>query len=182
VNPFQVIERNFGQLDRNLRQLERRIAGLEWNANTKEIVDAQIKVFSAVYEKARTYTNLVIVAGYAGFFGLWSLTREYLAPRSALIAAALMGISIAGFVFFEIAQMIFTTIVSQRKAKVLFRGEPTVTAPDLLSNLRDLDATNMRAALFMAQWWVWTLIPTVAFGLAATVLLLTCFVIGIARS
>ena len=91
------------------------------------ISDAQVKLISTIYDKATSYTNIIIVAGYAGFFALWSNTKQFLTPFQARLAAVLMGISICIFVFFEIYKMTLTGYHLSMKAKVL-------QEPDTLAN------------------------------------------------
>ncbi len=75
----------------------------------KEILDSQIKLASAIYDKSMAYTNLIIMAGYAGFFGLWSVTKDDLTSKQVLWSALFMVISLSSFIFFEVAKMIFNS-------------------------------------------------------------------------
>jgi hypothetical protein len=50
----------------------------------EKIIEAQIKIITASYDRAVAYTNVIVVAGYAAFFGLWTLTKPYLCKTQAL--------------------------------------------------------------------------------------------------
>jgi uncharacterized membrane protein (DUF2068 family) len=84
-----------------------------------EIIESQIKIVSASYDKAVAYTNLIILGGYASFFGLWHLTKDYIGFKQALWAALLMLVSVCVFVFFEVYKMTVTTIGIHKQAKIL---------------------------------------------------------------
>lgn len=67
-----------------------------------ELLEAQKELLSSSYSKAGAYTNMVLGLGYAGFFGLWALTKEYLTNIQVLWSALLMAISLLIFILFEV--------------------------------------------------------------------------------
>ena len=67
-----------------------------------ELLEAQKELLSSSYSKAGAYTNMVLGLGYAGFFGLWALTKEYLTNGQVLWSALLMAISLLTFILFEV--------------------------------------------------------------------------------
>jgi hypothetical protein len=168
-------------IERKFQELETRLATVEIQTDTKDAIENTIKVSSAVYDKAAAYTNLIVVAGYASFFGLWSLTKPYLSPRWALIAALLMGLSMAVFVFFEIAKMIVATNVSVRASKALLDFEENSTAREVGKRLKEFTASNNHCTLWLARWWPWTLYPTVVLGFLGIATLLASLAFGIAN-
>ena len=48
----------------------------ETRRNIDLAVDIQIRIIAGAYEKANAYTNLIIVAGYAGLFALWQIRER----------------------------------------------------------------------------------------------------------
>ena len=46
--------------------------------------DAQLKIVTAYFEKSIAYTNFMLFGGYAGFFGLWQFTKEFLSKQQVL--------------------------------------------------------------------------------------------------
>lgn len=76
---------------------------------TQQIIDDQKQILSALYDRANTYNSIILVIGYAGFFGLWSLIRDYVTPYQALWSALLISISLVALIFFEIYKMIFSS-------------------------------------------------------------------------
>jgi hypothetical protein len=98
-------------------QIAQKVAEMGHKASAKEMFDLQLKLFSTLYDKAAAYTNSIVIAGYAGFFGLWALTRRYFTRSIALTAALLITISLTIFVAFEIFKMISATLASMRRAR-----------------------------------------------------------------
>jgi hypothetical protein len=166
------------KFDRRIHGVETKIFGLEQNALLRDSIEGQIKVFAVLYEKSNAYANLIIVAGYAGFFALWSLTRPYLSTRAALIAAALMALSLALFIFSEVFKMVLMSNASTRRAKLL-HSEPSQQVEVFVQNLKAIENTNSRDALRFALWWPWVLFPTIAFGLAAAGTLVASLICGL---
>ena len=74
----------------------------EMRRNIDLVVDIQIRIIAGAYEKANAYTNLIIVAGYAGLFALWQFTKDNLSRRQVIISGLLTITSLAIFVLFEI--------------------------------------------------------------------------------
>ena len=44
----------------------------------QELIDAQKEIISFSYSQGMAYANLIIGAGYAGFFATWAFTRRLL--------------------------------------------------------------------------------------------------------
>src|SRR5688572_20847673 len=96
-------------MERPSSDVIRAAAAKEDAAAGEKIIETQIKIITASYDKAAAYTNLIVVAGYAAFFGLWTLTKPYLPRELALWAALLMLLSAATFVVFEVYKMNVTS-------------------------------------------------------------------------
>jgi hypothetical protein len=59
-----------------------------------ECAERQIQLNAGLFDKAAAYTKIIAVVGYAGFFGVWQLTKEYLTREAILASALAIGISI----------------------------------------------------------------------------------------
>src|SRR5438034_479873 len=73
------------------------------------VVDTQIRIIAGSYDKANAYTNLIILAGYAGLFALWQFTKDNLGRTQVLVSGLLFLISITIFVVFEIYKAHYTS-------------------------------------------------------------------------
>ena len=119
------------------------------------IAEAQQKLVNVSYDKAATYTTVIIFGGYAGFFGIWQLTKEYLSKDQALWSALLILASLLSFVLFEVIKMILVTKSVMGKANIL--RNPTVRndPQKLLKALNDLDEAQHEGIWgFMVVWAV----------------------------
>ena len=50
------------------------------DAQQQQLLDAQKELLSAAFSRANAYTNLILGAGYAGFFAVWAFTKDHLTP------------------------------------------------------------------------------------------------------
>lgn len=79
------------------------------DARVKEQFDADREQFDAhrafiesSYEKVEQYFRTIQLAGYAAFFGLWNLSKDYLPEKYALYSLLLMIVSALVFMFWEV--------------------------------------------------------------------------------
>ena len=72
-------------------------------------IEVLVRILSALYDKAVAYTNLVIIAGYAAFFTVWSIMKDQLSQREMLVSAFCITFSLIFFVFWETLKMIITS-------------------------------------------------------------------------
>jgi len=136
------------------------------------ISDAQVKLISTIYDKATSYTNVIIVAGYAGFFALWSNARQFPTPFQAKSAAVFMGVSICVFVLFEIYKMTLTGYHLSMKAKILQEQDTLASPIILLDRLDEIDQQMRRYNIsFIKAWLIWLFIAIIT-ALAGSAILL----------
>lgn len=77
------------------------------DATTERMRSDIVEIQARVYDKAASYFNIIILAGYAGIFFVWTQSSEFLSKNAVAICALLMVISVLTFVLFEIAKMTF---------------------------------------------------------------------------
>ncbi|MGE0279263.1 MAG: hypothetical protein AB7P20_01435 [Rhizobiaceae bacterium] len=70
-------------------------------AYRKTLVEMQ----SQLFDKAASYNNLIMVAGYAGTITIWGNLRERLPMRANLLIALLLGVSLCIFIGYQIFKM-----------------------------------------------------------------------------
>jgi hypothetical protein len=162
--------------DEELSRLLDQLSQKEKQQVAKEIVDAQIKILSALYDKAIAYTNLIIIAGYASFFAIWSFTKEYLSQQQVLWSAMIMTISIVTFIFFETIKMIVTSKALLARDRALFDPAAKNDPNKILANLREYDLSAQKDIVWFAKFWNYILIVTVSTALVAIGILLYAFV------
>jgi hypothetical protein len=72
------------------------------NEELQEFIQKQKEVVISSYEQAKSYSNIIMMGGYAGLFTLWNFTKLYLACWQVMIVGLLSLVSILTFVLFEI--------------------------------------------------------------------------------
>lgn len=106
----------------NVANLERRLSELEddFEINDKYLIldkinnprreyykdlDHYIKFFKEQNAEYRQYTQLVITAGYATFFGLWNISNSYIEPYMTMLIFLLLAISAFSFIVLEVIKV-----------------------------------------------------------------------------
>ena len=165
----------------NLPEVIQYIAKQQQEKLATEIAEAQQKVITVSYDRAASYTTIVIFGGYAGVFGIWQLSKEYLGKDQVLWSALLLLISLLSFVLFEVIKMVLVTRQVLSRAAVL--QQPHVKSnPQLL--LQALTALNEAQHLTLRGFMVaWATIVVVAVGgaLGGAGILGYAFIAGLAK-
>jgi hypothetical protein len=133
------------------------------------IVQQQKEILAFVYERASSYSNLVMIGGYAAMFAVWQLMKPHLSKGQELLIAALVTSSIILFAGFEIFKMISHALFFRRLDKIIsssIRDHERTQSWQIA--WKDYSATESRI-------WVYFLIPTVITGFAAGFILLWIF-------
>lgn len=145
----------------------------------EKLTEIEVKLLATSFEKGSAYTNLVVAAGYATFFGLWTLTKSYLPKTAALWAALLMLASATTFVVFEVYKMYTSgsTIQSRYdKLRQRIAGKPL---SEVLAEYQEADLDAKKTALTFIPLWRICLGVTVATALSAVAILASVYVIAI---
>ncbi|HBB96752.1 MAG TPA: hypothetical protein DC054_15340 [Blastocatellia bacterium] len=139
------------------------------------VVDIQIRIIAGAYEKANAYTNLIIVAGYAGLFAVWQFTKDNLSRKQTLISALLIIISLAIFVIFEIYKAHYTSRLLRQYGKTVQDPKNKSSPEQLLSAMNEFEAAERRAGMHFVQFWNAAFWLTTITGLAAACVLVYAF-------
>ncbi|MBT0097902.1 hypothetical protein J4H46_04950 [Vibrio alginolyticus] len=86
---------------------------------TNENIAATKEVVAHVYGKANSYSNVIIAAGYVGFFTLWSSLKSDLPQWAILSSGALILISLMTFIGFELYKITSVSVQMHRVSKRL---------------------------------------------------------------
>jgi len=128
----------------------------------KDIIESHVKILSAGYDKAVTYTNVIVIGGYASFFGLWSLSKPYLSAFQARWAAPIMLLSVTTFVLFEVYKMTVTTREQHSYAQILHNPEAQTNPNVLLTKLCEYEQNCRRQNItFIGVWRVNVIVAVV---------------------
>lgn len=153
----------------------------EQRRQADEAIETQIRVLSAVFDKSVAYANLMIVAAYAGFFGMWQLTKDLLEKKVVLWSALLMLISVTTFVAFEVIKMIYIQHNIRLKLDLMKRDEVRNSPLALTKAFQELAQVQERVGLYLMGAWKLMLLVAVFTGMSAAGLIGYGFVTGLAK-
>jgi len=122
--------------------------------------------------ESKSYTNIVIIAGYVSLFTMWNHVKDMMLPIFTFYIALFLTISMVIFVVFEVFKMIESAI---------YHGKISSILDEFLSEDR-LNAYLAAERIYyerQARVWKIALVPTVAFGIAAAALLIFEFITDI---
>jgi hypothetical protein len=135
-----------------------------------------ISILSALYDRAASYTNLILAAGYAGFFAVWSTMKDTLTTTESLIAALSVTFSLAVFVFWEVGVMVWA-------AKDLGAVQQALNAPPgkFEKLIEQAKLSQEKRAVAVRRMWFVILLATIVPGLVGTGVLMYSFVCQLVR-
>ncbi len=150
-----------------IKEIQQENAEREFRKQKEELIDTQIKIASAIYDKSINYTNLIIMAGYAGFFGLWSSTKNFLTPKQVFWSVLFMIISISVFVFFEVGKMIFNSCYMLSESSALNKISGAKKIEEIISLFKEHEKYIKSNQVKFIRFWIIAnivIIPTAIFG------------------
>lgn len=160
----------------------RDMAKREQARTAQEVVDAQVKIITATFDKAVAYTNIMIAAGYAGYFGLWQFTKDLLSRQQALWSALLVLVSLVSFILFEVAQMIVITRSVQRKIQLSQQPDMTGNPEGILQRLHNVESAQQGTTSTIMRFWMPSVLVSIGTALIGAGILAWAFVSGLLNS
>jgi len=154
----------------DMHEIVEKLANKAQEDEKDERVDVMIRILSAMYDKAMAYTNLIIVAGYAGFFAVWSSMKDNLSPVELFLSALCITLSLTVFIFWEVFGMIART----KNLKGLLR---VLDAPpnEFQAALAKQQMAEKKQNIWVLRIWLVALIFTATPALVAAGLLIFSF-------
>ncbi len=67
-----------------------------------EFIQKQKEIVISSYEQAKSYSNIIMMGGYAGLFAIWNFTKLYLVCWQVMVVGLLSLVSVLTFVLFEL--------------------------------------------------------------------------------
>lgn len=141
----------------------------------QKIIEDQKQMLSTMYDRTHTYNSIILVIGYAGFFGLWTLIKDHISSRQALWGALLISISLIALIFFETYKMIYSSWLILTWQKELIEVRPGQTY-DFIERWNVFKAKLNTANLWHIRIWVVQLCIVIPTALAAAGIMLWAFI------
>jgi len=136
-----------------------------WKIKEDKLVDDELAVQSALFDKSSSYNNVVLTLGYAGFFSIWSIVNESLNPVQNAWVGVLLGSSLFVFVVWTLLNSVFLTFTVRGRAK-LFEQE-FESRQEQIEVFSQGHADTARASNFSMKLWPFVFIFTAGTGMAA---------------
>ena len=140
---------------------------LDYSRMLKELTEFQ----NTFFDKASTYTKVIVGLGYGAFFTAWSGTKSHLSPRSLLWSALLVTISLLFFVAFEICQTLIISYLGIRFTQAVSESEQ-----DTLRELQTFRSLSRALTKPLLRAWVVVFPVSALCGLAGAAVLIAAFV------
>jgi hypothetical protein len=143
----------------DVQGLSKAVSELQANAAKErqdKVRSTIIEINAKVFDKAQAYTNVIILAGYAGAFTIWTYIKANLPLRAHLVVALGLGFSLLLFILFEIFGMIMRTRSLLRVRRVI---SDESTPEQFFANLKV--AQKAEAAQFGWVMPLWAVVLTV---------------------
>jgi hypothetical protein len=168
------LQRCLREFENHINQLTREVNSLR-QFQESTVQEKQVKAVLEVLIRAQTgqmaYTNLIIVAGYAGFLTFWSSLKNDLPPLLYAVAGLLIVLSLICFISWETTKMILSAI-HLRKSEMQLTSSG-MSGVDIITKLQqDNNIFDRR----VYKLWLRFLIPTIAFGLSSSLCLVGFFI------
>lgn len=157
-------------------QLSGIVAGLQAQAQAQveeKQLKALVEINTKAFDRSAAYNNIILVAGYAGGFTIWSFTRAQL-PEKANVAIALgLLVSLATFITFEVVKMLVTGKLVMGRATVLKTNQ---NPAEKLQAIKDIEEAQATILIRFMRYWAVTMVASIAGAGIALVLLAYNFV------
>lgn len=166
---FEKIEKASLERDQRLADSISSIIRQQNVSGQLSILQQQKEILAHVYEKASSYTNLVMIGGYAAMFAIWQLMKAHLTNGQELLIASLVTSSIILFAGFEVFKMISHALFFRKLDKIISSAIPDhERAQGWQIAWKDYSAKE-------STIWLYFLVPTVLTGFTAAFALLWIF-------
>jgi hypothetical protein len=135
-----------------------------------QFIEKQKEIVLTAYEQAKSYSNIVMMGGYAGLFAIWSFTKEQLVKWQVIAVGLLALLSVLLFVLFEIYGMWLRSVQTFTLLKQLAKAGQMNKFPD------DYGKQERERAESLSRIWPFFFFGALISGLAAAAILLWAFV------
>lgn len=126
-----------------------------------------MQAYAIYFEKQKSYTQLIITAGYASFFGLWTILQPKLSDSIYIVSGICILISVSFFVLYEVFTMILGNTQISYKSKILIEAKK---ADDMEIRTKKMLSINRHDDLLQViqtkSWVIFTSVSVIT-GLAA---------------
>lgn len=142
-------------------------------------IDATAKVTADNIEKNKHYTQIIMTAGYATFFGLWSISGDYLPDFVKLLAITFIAISAAVFVIHECLKMYAENAELLIRSELLMKAKLQDDYEKINDSVKRIHVQNTYTVLYTHKFWSICFFISIITGVIGIGLLMSSYVISL---
>lgn len=157
-----------------VNELAASVAEAAQKKQQEEYIRVLTRIISHSYDRAAAYTNLIILAGYAGMFTLWSFTKDYLNETIEIFIALMVGASLFIFCAWEVYKMIYSSRLIKKQAELVM--EP-LAPKEFQQRSEAITLSVNRDNIKLHNQWLFVLTVTIILGFGGASILMGYFVI-----
>ena len=136
----------------------------------QEFIQKQKEIVVSSYEQAKSYSNIIMMGGYAGLFAIWNFTKSYLLCWQAMTVGLLSVVSILTFVLFELYGIWLRATETTNLISQLQKAEKLDSFPS------DYGKQELKRSQIFAKVWPFFFFTAVGTALFAALILAWSFV------
>ena len=163
------------QIARSVQTLNEDMHTLKVNSATDKQVEALIQLQEKQMTNQASYTNLIMVAGYAGYFAFWSTLVTKMPQWVFALCGLLMTLTLTLFIAWEIIKAFWTGRYFHQVQEIL--GKPRGSR-----TLSELQAVGSKFSAKGRRWWIWFFATSVITGLSAATVLIIYFAVELVKT
>lgn len=164
------LERTLMKHNARLEKIERHFTAEQ----QKQVQRALLDQYTKMFDRAQAYANVIILAGYAGAFTVWSNTRPALSSKLNITIALCLGLSLVAFVGWEVFGMIKRACINERaRALINHTGGPE----NFLASMQEFERKQSEESVKLQPYWYAVLAATIGPALIALGLLFYNYIV-----
>jgi hypothetical protein len=136
----------------------------------QELWNAQKELLAHSYGHAQAYTTVVLLAGYAGFFAVWTFLKQDLSKGQVFSSGLLIALSLSSYIIWEIYQAF------HRSQALLGLNKAVLDPKNFDTLLAEYKKTQQDRTIRLGRIWIFVFGFTVLTGFSAVSILIYAFI------
>jgi len=142
----------------------------------QDFIQKQKEIVVSSYEQAKSYSNIIMMGGYAGLFAIWNFTKSDLARWQSMSVGLLALVSVFTFVLFELYGVWLRSTQTFNLLSQLQKAEKLGSFP------ADYGKQELKRLETLAKVWPFFFFTALGTALIAALILAWSFVAKLIRS
>ncbi|WP_449431034.1 hypothetical protein [Pseudomonas putida] len=158
---------------RVLEELAKEVEEMKQEQIVEKQISALIQLNEKLLSNATAYTNLIMAAGYAGYFAFWSTLSAKIPIWLFNTCGLSITVSLSLFITWEIVKMFWSAKHMRATQAILAKRPSQEVVAEFEKAFQSFNALTQKV-------WIVFLVPTVLSGMTAACLLIGYFCLSVA--